>query len=69
MYPENVRVLIDGKDVTNWMFGVDTINPSDAKHSWTNIDITQFVKAKGTHIIEITAEAGVGRVEAILEIK
>lgn len=68
MYPENCRVLIDGKDVTAWLFGEDTITPSPAKHNWSNIDITQFVKARGNHTIEITAEAGVGRVEVIVEI-
>lgn len=68
MYPENVRVFIDGKDVTEWIFGEDTITPTAAKHNWSNIDITQFVKARGTHTIEITAEAGVGRVEVIVEI-
>lgn len=69
MYPENVRIFIDGKDVTSWIFGADTITPSNAKHSWTNIDISQFVKTKGTHLIELTCEAGIGRVEAIVEIK
>lgn len=68
MYPENVRVFIDGKDVTEWIFGTDTVTPTAALHNWSNIDITQFVKAKGTHTIEITAEAGVGRVEVIVEI-
>jgi hypothetical protein len=68
MYPENVRVFIDGKDVTAWIFGEDVITPTVAKHNWSNIDITQFVKAKGTHVIEITAEAGVGRVEVIVEV-
>jgi protein-tyrosine phosphatase len=68
MYPENVRIFIDGKDVTEWLFGEDTITPTIAKHSWTNIDITQFVKARGKHVIEVTCEAGVGRVELIVEI-
>jgi len=68
MYPENVRVYIDGRDVTEWIFGEDFITPTAAKHVWSNIDITQFVKSKGTHIIEITCEAGVGRVEVIVEI-
>lgn len=68
MYPEGVRVYIDGKDVTNWMFGQDSINPSDAQHSWFGIDITQFVREKGRHVLEITAEAGAGRVEAVVEI-
>lgn len=68
MYPENVRVFIDGKDVTEWLFGEDVITPTAARHNWTNIDITQFVKGRGTHQIEIACEAGVGRVEVIVEI-
>lgn len=69
IFPERVRIFIDGIDRTEWIFGDDTITPSLAKHSWTNIDITQFVKARGTHIIEITCEAGVGRVEVVTEIE
>jgi len=65
MYPEEVRIFIDGKDITTWVFGVPTINPSIEKFSWTNIDITQFVRSKGVHTIQITAEAGVGRIELI----
>jgi hypothetical protein len=68
VYPENVRIFIDGKDRTAWIFGPDVINPSDAKNSWNNIDITQFVKAKGNHIIEVTCEGGVGRLEIMVEI-
>lgn len=66
IYPENVRLFIDGKDVTSWVFGSDTISPTDAQYLWSNIDITQFVRAKGNHIIEITAETGVGRVEVVV---
>lgn len=67
MYPENCRLFIDGKDRTAWIFGTDTFSPTDVKFSWTDIDITQFVKTKGTHTIQIVAEAGVGRVEVIVE--
>lgn len=67
MYPEKVRMFIDGKDVTSWVFGADTITPTEIKNSWTNVDITQFVRTKGTHTIELTAESGVGRVEIIIE--
>lgn len=68
MFPENVKIFIDGIDRTKWIFGADTITPTTAKHSWTNIDITQFVKNRGNHIIEVTCESGVGRVELIVEI-
>lgn len=68
VFPENVRIKIDGEDVTEWIFGSETITPTTAKHSWTNIDITQFVKNRGSHIIEVTCESGVGRVEIIVEI-
>ena len=69
MYPEEVRIFIDGRDVTSWIFGESTINPNDAKFSWQNIDITSFVRSRGTHTIEITAESGQGRVEAIVVIR
>ena len=68
MFPENVRIFIDGVDRTNWIFGEDTITPTLAQYSWSNIDITQFCKSRGTHVIELTCEAGVGRVEVIVEI-
>lgn len=68
MYPEEVRIFIDGKDRTTWIFGTPTITPTDAKNSWSNIDITQFVKEKGTHIIEATCESGVGRIEIIVQV-
>jgi hypothetical protein len=69
MYPENVKIYIDGKDCTFWIFGEDTISPNDAKHSWTNIDISQFVKSKGNHIIEVRAEAGTGRCELVVTVE
>ncbi len=68
MYPEEVRLFIDGKDVTQWAFGSSTINPTREKYSWTDIDITQFVRTRGVHIITLTTEAGVGRVEVIATI-
>lgn len=68
MYPEGVKIFIDGKDVTRWVFGATSVNPTIERYSWTNIDITQFVRGKGVHTIQITAEAGVGRVEVITRI-
>lgn len=67
MFPENCKIYIDGKDRTAWIFGADTITPTLEKFSWSNIDITQFVRSKGKHIIQIIPESGVGRVEVVVE--
>lgn len=68
MYPVGVRIFIDGKDVSSWVFSDSSVDPSRERFSWKNVDITQFVRTKGVHTIEITAEEGVGRVELITEI-
>ncbi len=68
MYPSDVRVFIDNRDVTKWIFGSETITLSDVNNTWKNIDISSFIKGHGEHKIEVTAGAGVGRVEVRLEI-
>lgn len=68
MYPSDVKVYIDGKDVTKWIFGSETVTISNVNRVWKNIDITSFIKGFGSHKIEVTCGAGVGRVEARVEI-
>jgi hypothetical protein len=68
MYPIDVKVWIDGKDATKWIFGSETVVLSNINRKWSKIDISSFIKGPGTHEIEITAEAGIGRVECRLEI-
>lgn len=68
-YPTGVKVFIDDMDITKFIFGVDTITLSDLQNRWRNIDITPYVKYAGLHKLRVTAEAGVGRVEARVNIK
>lgn len=67
-FPADCRVFIDGIDCTQWLFGKETITPTEVQHRWRDIDITSYVKGVGLHTIKITAEAGVGRVDARVEL-
>jgi len=68
MYPTDVKVFIDGVDVTKWIFGVDTVTLTNVDNTWRDIDISSFIKGVGIHQIQVTAGGGVGRVEARVEI-
>jgi hypothetical protein len=68
-YPTGVRVYIDGIDCTAWIFGSDTINPSDVQNEYEDINISSYLHGVGTHTIEITCDAGVGKVEARIEVE
>ena len=68
-YPTNIRIFIDDEDVTFWLFGTDTITPDEWDDTYRDIDISGFVRGEGLHKLEITTEAGAGRVEARLEIQ
>lgn len=63
-YPTGIKVYIDDIDVTKTIFGDDTLTLTDLENSWRDIDITSFVKYAGLHKLRITAESGVGRVDA-----
>jgi len=67
-FPTDCRVFIDNIDCTQWLFGSETITPTELKHRWRDIDISLYTKGIGLHTLKITAEAGVGRVDARLEI-
>lgn len=69
MYPTDIKVFIDGVDVTKWIFGVDTIELTNLNNTWRGIDISPFIKGPGMHQIQVTAGGGVGRVEARVEIE
>ena len=69
-YPSGLKLYIDGKDATYYVFGANTINPSSDLNIWRNINITPFLrKSSGLHTIEITAANGNGRVECRVEIR
>jgi len=63
-FPSECKVYIDNIDCTYWMFGSDTITPTEILHRWREIDISQYVKGSGLHTLKITSTAGVGRVDA-----
>lgn len=67
-YPSDIRVFIDGKDATKWIFGTETVALTAVNREWKRIDISSFIKGAGSHKIEITCGAGIGRVEARVEI-
>lgn len=69
VYPQNIRVYIDGVDQTNWLFNVDELDVSDFNNRFKDIDITSLLPNPGEHKIEITCDSGVGRVEVRLEIE
>jgi hypothetical protein len=68
-YPTGIKVFVDSTDVTAAIFGVEEIIISDINNTWRGIDISQYIKGPGIHKIEVTCTAGVGRVEARLEIE
>lgn len=68
-YPTGIRVYLDDEDITKVVFGVDTIELTDLENTWRNIDITPYVKYAGLHKLRVTAEAGVGRVDAKISIR
>lgn len=67
-YPSDVKIFIDDKDVTKWIFGTETITITNLQNTWRNIDISSFIRDHGQHTIRITSGSGVGRVECRLEI-
>lgn len=69
-YPAGLKLFIDGKDATWYIFGADTIDPSSERDTWRNIDISGYLrKTPGLHTIEITSQNGNGRVECRVEIR
>ena len=68
-YPTGIRVFIDDDDVTKLIFGEEVITLSDLENTWRDVDITPFVKYAGLHKLRITAEAGVGRVDAKIKVR
>lgn len=67
-YPIDVKVFIDGNDVTTVIFGSDVVTLTNVENTWRKIDISSYLRGKGIHVLEITSGGGTGRVEARLEI-
>lgn len=69
-YPSGLKLYIDGKDATYYVFGSNTLDPSTDLNTWRDIDITPYLrKTPGLHTVEITAGNGNGRVECRVEIR
>lgn len=68
-YPTDVKVYIDGDDITFRIFGVDTIELSDVNNLFHDIDITPYIRSPGRHKLTITSVSGVGRVEARVSLR
>lgn len=68
-YPTGIRVFLDDEDVTKQIFGEEIITLTDLQNTWRNVDITPYVKYAGLHKLRITAESGVGRVDAKVKIR
>lgn len=67
-FPAECKVFIDEIDCTYWLFGSDTITPTELQHRWRDIDISMYVKGAGLHTLKVTANSGVGRVDARIEL-
>lgn len=69
-YPSGLKIFIDGKDATYYIFGSNTFEPSSLLDTWRDIDISTYLrKVDGLHTIEITAQNGNGRVECRVEVR
>lgn len=71
-YPTGLKIYIDGKDATYYIFGVNSLDPDPALGTdvFRDIDITPYLrKAPGRHTVEVTAANGNGRIEARVEIR
>jgi len=68
-YPIMITVSIDGKDVTQSLFGVQSITPTDLQNTFKDIDITPFIRGPGTHSIAVYTVSGAGQVETRIEVR
>lgn len=69
-YPANLKVYIDGKDVTYYLFGVNFLSPTNELNIWRDIPISTYLrKTPGIHTIEIVPQSGAGRVDVRVEIR
>lgn len=68
-FPTGVRILIDDEDITFWLFGNDTVTLNELEYRFEGIDLSPYCTEPGQHTLTITCDAGVGRVEARVEIE
>lgn len=69
-YPSGLKVFIDGKDCTYYLFGKAQLDPSSDLNTWRDKDITPYLRrTPGLHTIEVTSQDGNGRIECRVEIR
>ncbi len=69
-FPTNLKIYIDGKDATYYLFGATTITPTTALNTWRDIPISTYLrKSPGIHTIEVVPESGTGRCDVRVEIR
>lgn len=67
-YPEDIKVYIDGKDITYFIFGANTFSPTVDRRTFYDIDLTGFITSPGIHKIRIVPGFGDGRLDCRVEI-
>ena len=68
LYASGVRVFVDGNDISQYVFK-NTFGMIDLSNNFfENIDISQWVRAKGEHSLTITVASGFADVDTRFEI-
>ena len=69
-YPTGVKVYIDDKDATYYLFGTTSLDPDADNNTWRDIDISGFIRqTPGIHTIKIVPASGAGRADVRIEIR
>lgn len=71
-YPTGLKIYIDDKDATFYIFGVNKLDPDPLQGTdiFRDVDITPYLrKTPGRHTVKVTAENGNGRIEARVEVR
>lgn len=69
-YPTGIKVYIDDKDCTYYLFGVKSLDPTAINNTWRDIDISGYIRqTPGIHTIKIVPAAGAGRADVRVEIR
>ena len=66
-YPSGLKLFLDGQDITQFVFGSDTVTPDVSLNKWKDVDLTAYIKTPGRHILTVTAETP-GKIDARIEV-
>jgi hypothetical protein len=67
-WPSGVKVYMDGEDITQFAFGVESLTPDNFTAAFNDVDLSVYAKGAGRHTLSMTAET-VGGVNARIEVK